>query len=534
MQPIALPAGARDEFGETLQKKLVITQEIINYYNEQQYQPIATSLIEQSTVFAHTPTQKMLSVLGEEVALRADMTLPVARFVRAMKLNQPTINLYYLGDVFRPTEPLSGTYNQTTQMGIELIGVADCSAEIEAIERMIETARIAGFKNVEVELSDVRLLPALLQTWQVPQYIQSDLMDAVYNKELTNFVALLDQTTLNKAIKTTFRDLPLMFRQSDQILAALPNTEPLRGIVQRLQEIKATVLADFPDAIVTYDLAAKPEQSYYTGTMFKGYTADAAGYVFSGGRYDQLLSDYKGHALPAVGAALGIDNLMNLSQSQEAEQPVTFVLAKGRVADAALPILKQAGVDVSSLDNRQRRLIFKSDNQRLAFILVKSQDVVKYLDRGIGDVGIVGSDVLEELDQLTHYNMLDLKTGQAKFILASLPSWDMSRTGRKKIATKYPQVTKRYFEAKGEDVEMIKLEGSVELAPLTGLADAIVDLTETGRTLAENHLKIFEDISAISTRLVVTPNALRQHEVAIKQLVQSLQTQLVKGEKYDD
>lgn len=288
MQPIALPAGARDEFGETLQKKLVITQEIINYYNEQQYQPIATSLIEQSTVFAHTPTQKMLSVLGEEVALRADMTLPVARFVRAMKLNQPTINLYYLGDVFRPTEPLSGTYNQTTQMGIELIGVADCSAEIEAIERMIETARIAGFKNVEVELSDVRLLPALLQTWQVPQYLQSDLMDAVYNKELTNFVALLDQTTLNKAIKTTFRDLPLMFRQSDQILAALPNTEPLRGIVQRLQEIKATVLADFPDAIVTYDLAAKPEQSYYTGTMFKGYTADAAGYVFSGGRYDQL------------------------------------------------------------------------------------------------------------------------------------------------------------------------------------------------------------------------------------------------------
>lgn len=95
-------------------------------------------------------------------------------------------------------------------------------------------------------------------------------------------------------------------------------------------------------------------------------------------------------------------------------------------------------------------------------------------------------------------------------------------------------MTKRYFEAKGEDVEMIKLEGSVELAPLTGLADAIVDLTETGRTLAENHLKIFEDISAISTRLVVTPNALRQHEVAIKQLVQSLQTQLVKGEKYDD
>lgn len=220
------------------------------------------------------------------MALRADMTLPVARFVRAMKLNQPTINLYYLGDVFRPTEPLSGTYNQTTQMGIELIGVADCSAEIEAIERMIETARIAGFKNVEVELSDVRLLPALLQTWQVPQYLQSDLMDAVYNKELTNFVALLDQTTLNKEIKTTFRDLPLMFRQSDQILAALPNTEPLRGIVQRLQEIKATVLADFPDAIVTYDLAAKPEQSYYTGTMFKGYTADAAGYVFSGGRYD--------------------------------------------------------------------------------------------------------------------------------------------------------------------------------------------------------------------------------------------------------
>lgn len=534
MQPIALPAGARDEFGETLQKKLVITQKIINYYNEQHYQPIATSLIEQSTVFAHTPTQKMLSVLGEEVALRADMTLPVARFVRAMKLKQPTISLYYLGDVFRPTEPLSGTYNQTTQMGIELIGVADCSAEIEAIERMIETARIAGVTKIEVELSDVRLLPALLQTWQVPQHLQADMMGAVYNKELTNFVALLDQTILDKSIKAAFRNLPLMFRQGDQILDTLLNAQPLRGVVQRLKEIKTTILADFPDITVTYDLAAKPEQTYYTGVMFKGYTADTAGYVFSGGRYDQLLSDYKNHALPAVGAALGVDNLMDLSRSREDDQPVTFVLAKGRVADAVLPILKQAGVDVSSLDDRQRRLIFQSDNKQLAFILVKSQDVVKYLDRGIGDVGIVGSDVLAELDQFTHYNMLDLKTGQAKFILASLPTWNMSRTGRKKIATKYPQVTKRYFEAKGEDVEMIKLEGSVELAPLTGLADAIVDLTETGRTLAENHLQIFEDISTISTRLVVTPNALRRHEEVIKQLLQSLQTQLVKGEKYDN
>ena len=169
-------------------------------------------------------------------------------------------------------------------MGIELIGVADCSAEIEAIERMIETARIAGVTKIEVELSDVRLLPALLQTWQVPQHLQADMMGAVYNKELTNFVALLDQTILDKSIKAAFRDLPLMFRQGDQILDTLPNAQPLRGVVQRLKEIKTTILADFPDITVTYDLAAKPEQTYYTGVMFKGYTADTAGYVFSGGR----------------------------------------------------------------------------------------------------------------------------------------------------------------------------------------------------------------------------------------------------------
>ncbi|MDV0431456.1 MULTISPECIES: ATP phosphoribosyltransferase [Lactiplantibacillus] len=203
------------------------------------------------------------------------------------------------------------------------------------------------------------------------------------------------------------------------------------------------------------------------------------------------------------------------------ETRLKIALTKGRVEQQVLPLLEQAGLDCTQVRNKQRRLIFDSETQPYEFILAKGPDVTTFLERGAADIGIVGSDILTEHES-TQYELLDLGVGQCQFVLASTADFDPVAPRRKIIGTKYPLITQRYFDRLGQDVEIIKIEGSVELAPLTGLADAIVDITETGTTIRENHLQIYDYLQPVSTRLVVNRLALKQQQTAIFDLVDRL------------
>ncbi|MCT3297212.1 ATP phosphoribosyltransferase [Lactiplantibacillus pentosus] len=203
------------------------------------------------------------------------------------------------------------------------------------------------------------------------------------------------------------------------------------------------------------------------------------------------------------------------------EPRLKIALTKVRVEQQVLPLLEQAGLDCSQVRNKQRRLIFDSKTQPYEFILAKGPDVTTFLERGAADIGIVGSDILTEHES-TQYELLDLGVGKCQFVLASTADFDPVAPRRKIIGTKYPLITQRYFDRLGQDVEIIKIEGSVELAPLTGLADAIVDITETGTTIRENHLQIYDYLQPVSTRLVVNRLALKQQQTAIYDLVDRL------------
>lgn len=205
------------------------------------------------------------------------------------------------------------------------------------------------------------------------------------------------------------------------------------------------------------------------------------------------------------------------------EPRLKIALTKGRVEQQVLPLLEEAGLDCSQVRNKQRRLIFDSETQPYEFILAKGPDVTTFLERGAADIGIVGSDILTEHES-TQYELLDLGVGKCQFVLASTADFVPVAPRRKIIGTKYPLITQRYFDRLGQDVEIIKIEGSVELAPLTGLADAIVDITETGTTIRENHLQIYDYLQPVSTRLVVNRLALKQQQAAIFDLVDRLAT----------
>ncbi|MBC6310382.1 ATP phosphoribosyltransferase [Listeria sp. FSL L7-1582] len=207
-----------------------------------------------------------------------------------------------------------------------------------------------------------------------------------------------------------------------------------------------------------------------------------------------------------------------------------IALTKGRLEKSAVALLERAGVDCAMLHEKSRKLIFKSEDAPYSFILAKAPDVTTYVKHGVADIGIVGKDVLMEQDK-EHYEMLDLKIGQCQFCLASTPSYDPSDYRRKIIATKYPTVATKYFRERGEDVEIIKIEGSVEMAPILGLADAIIDIVETGSTLRENGLVIFDTMYDISARLIVNKASLKRNKAQIFELIDLLERTLEEDAK---
>ena len=184
---------------------------------------------------------------------------------------------------------------------------------------------------------------------------------------------------------------------------------------------------------------------------------------------------------------------------------IRIALTKGRIEERAIDILTKADYDTHELRDKGRRLLFCADN--LEILIAKAADVITYVGHGVCDAGIVGKDTIMETDaeQLkSFYEVLDLNFGECRFALAGLKDKDFySGYHQKTIATKYPNVAKQYFNSKGIDVQIVKIEGSVELAPILGLADGIVDLVESGATLRENGLAEYEQIARISARVIV-------------------------------
>jgi len=199
---------------------------------------------------------------------------------------------------------------------------------------------------------------------------------------------------------------------------------------------------------------------------------------------------------------------------------LTIAMPKGRIFNEAAEILKKAGYKLPEELTETRKLILDVPEENIRFILAKPMDVTTYVEHGVADVGIAGKDVMME-EERDVYEVLDLKISKCHLAVAGLPETKMNDIAPK-VATKYPNVASKYFREQGEQVEVIKLNGSIELAPLIGLADRIVDIVSTGRTLKENGLVEYERIADITSRLIVNPVSYRMKDEIIDSLVERL------------
>jgi ATP phosphoribosyltransferase len=202
---------------------------------------------------------------------------------------------------------------------------------------------------------------------------------------------------------------------------------------------------------------------------------------------------------------------------------ITLALSKGRIFEETLPLLAAAGIEVLEDPEKSRKLILTTNQPDLRVVLVRATDVPTYVQYGGADLGVTGKDTLIEHGAQGLYQPLDLRIAQCRVSVAVRADFDyalaMKQGSRLKVATKYTEIARNFFASKGVHVDMIKLYGSMELAPLTGLADAIVDLVSTGNTLKANHLVEVERIMDISSHLVVNQAALKLKQAPMRRLI---------------
>ncbi len=204
-------------------------------------------------------------------------------------------------------------------------------------------------------------------------------------------------------------------------------------------------------------------------------------------------------------------------------KPLRIALTKGRLEKKTVELFEKLGYNCDEIHNKGRRLILSVGDGQFEVVLAKAADVITYVEHGVCDLGVVGKDTILE-NGTSFYELLDLGFGKCRFALACRKGHDFYHGyGAKTVATKYPNVTRAFFEGKNMDVRVIKIEGSVELAPLVGLADGIVDIVETGSTLVANNLEVKEYVTNISARLIANTASLKLRKREIEDLVNKME-----------
>lgn len=209
---------------------------------------------------------------------------------------------------------------------------------------------------------------------------------------------------------------------------------------------------------------------------------------------------------------------------------ISIALTKGRLEKETVKLLEKSGYGITCLKEKGRQLVFQDSVKDVRYFLVKANDCITYVQHGVADIGVVGKDTLLEGDK-DYYELLDLGIGKCRFIVAGLPENNLfEKIGHVKIGTKYPTIAKAYFLERGMDVELIKIDGSVELAPLLGLCDGIVDIMETGTTLKENGLVVFDTVCNISARVIVNKASFKLKRDEISAVLEDMKNALKAGD----
>ena len=458
---------------------------------------------------------------GRLLALKPDVTLSVAKNARVEE--GQCGRFYYSENVYRPSQE-SHTFKEISQMGLECIGAVDDEVTAQAVSLAIESLEVMERPFV-LEVSHMGFLTGLLDAVGAPESIRGKLLGCIRDKNRHELQKLAASAGLSKQGTDALCRLSTLSGPWQEVLDA---AEPLALnalMGDALTELR-TLFARLTDAgkgqQVKVDLSLAGDMEYYNGLVLQGFLAGIPRAVLKGGRYDPLAAQFRKGA-KAVGFALYLDELNREVKAEPATEKVMLnvALPKGRLGDKVYNLLASVGYGCPENYNDTRKLVVENEAAGIRYFLVKPSDVAIYVEHGAADIGIVGKDILAE-SGADVYELLDTGLGKCCMCVAGPKDFAEDPGRALRVATKFVNIAKSYYAAQGRDIDIIKLNGSIELAPILGLSDVIVDIVETGTTLKENDLKVLTEFMPISARFIANRSSYQFKHKEIETLLAKL------------
>lgn len=459
---------------------------------------------------------------GRLLALKPDVTLSIAK--NAQVESGGCGRYYYMENVYRPSQE-SHTFREISQMGLECIGAVDDGATAQAVSLALRSLALTE-RDFLLEISHMGFVTGLFDAVGAGEAARPKLLTCIRDKNRHELQKAAAAAGLSRQGTDALCRLGELAGPWEQVLAA---AEPLAlnaamgDALTELRTLCEALEGTDGTANVKLDLSLVNDMEYYNGLVLQGYLAGLPRAVLRGGRYDPLAEQFRPGAR-AIGFALYLDELDRLADvpaETDGKVMLNVALPKGRLGDKVYNLLAAGGCITPEDYNASRKLVVEDRAAGVRCFLVKPSDVAIYVEHGAADIGIVGKDILSEAEADV-YELLDTGLGKCRMCVAA-PAGYRDDPGRPiRVATKFPRIARTYYSSISRDIDIIQLNGSIEIAPILGLSDVIVDIVETGRTLLENGLEPREEIVPISARLIANKVSYKFKNEEIRRLAQAV------------
>ena len=436
---------------------------------------------------------------GRLLALKPDVTLSVAKNARVAP--GECGRFYYCENVYRPSQE-SHTFKEINQMGLECIGAVDDDVTAQAVRLAIGSLELLERPFV-LEVSHMGFVTGLLDAVGAPEAVRGRLLSCIRDKNRHELHKAAASAGLSPQGTDALCRLGCLSGTWEGVLA---EAEPLAlnaamgDALAELRRLFENLARQGKAERVKLDLSLVNDMEYYNGLVLRGFLEGVPRAVLKGGRYDPLAAQFRPGA-KAVGFALYLDELDREARPAGEKVMLNVALPKGRLGDKVYSLLAGVGYGCPENYNDTRKLVVENPEAGIRYFLVKPSDVAIYVEHGAADIGIVGKDILTE-SGADVYELLDTGLGKCRMCVAGPKDFTEDPGRALRVATKFVNIAKDYYAAQGRDIDIIKLNGSIELAPILGLSDVIVDIVETGTTLRENDLKVITEFMPISARFI--------------------------------
>jgi len=527
-----LPPGVRDWLPAELERKRAVESAIRGVCERRGYREVQTPGFERADVLeaglGDTLAEKTFRFhdrRGDLIALRSEMTTPIARLVSTrLRGSSLPLRLSYVAPGYRYEEPQEGRMCEFTQAGCELIGAQGFDADAEALFMAFEVFDAVGLRDARFDVNHAAIIDGVLDGLglnAVAARTAKHLIAARNVVELKAFVAQHAQGAGDLNILVELALLRGDARVLDVARRVCRTPASLEGIARLADLLRRAGELGYGERIAI-DFALLRDFEYYTGLVFEGYVGEVGLSLCGGGRYDRLLPRF-GFDAPAVGWMAGVERLLIALERRKTHDKLVIAVPKGALYADARARLASAGIVVP--EDTGRMLTVDSADGSARILLLRPTDVPAYVEFGAADCGIVGKDVLWETDRSVS-ELADLGFGPCRLVVAAQRAAGYHEGAALptflRVATKFVRCAESYFAERDLPVQIIPLHGSVELSPIVGLADLIVDLVATGKTLRDHDMVIVDEIAPSTARFVVNPIRFRVKYDAITALLERL------------